>query len=63
LETAIASGKDEVAPAHRYLGGIYWGNKDYRRAADEFELYVKLAPKAADAAKIRDIIKDLRSKQ
>jgi Tfp pilus assembly protein PilF len=62
LETAISSGKDEVAQAHRYLGGIYWGNKDYRRAADEFEVYVKLAPKAADAEKIRDIIKDLRSK-
>lgn len=63
LETAIASGKDEVAPAHRYLGGIYWGNKDYKRAADEFEIYVRLAPKAADAPKIRDIIKELRSKQ
>jgi len=63
LETAVASGKDEVAQAHRYLGGIYWGNKDYKRAADEFEVYVKLVPKAADAAKIRDIIKDLRSKQ
>lgn len=63
LETAIASGKDEVAPAHRYLGAIYWGNKDYKRAADEFEIYVKLAPKAADAPKLRDTIKELRSKQ
>lgn len=63
LETAISSGKDEVAQAHRYLGGIYWGNKDYKRAADEFEIYVKLVPKAGDAARIRDIIKELRSKQ
>ena len=62
LETAIASGKDEVAQAHRYLGGIYWGNKDYKRAADEFEVYLKLTPKAADAEKIRGFIKDLRSK-
>ena len=62
LETAIASGKDEVAQAHRYLGGVYWGNKDYKRAADEFEVYLKLTPKAADAEKIRGFIKDLRSK-
>jgi Tfp pilus assembly protein PilF len=61
LETAIASGKGEVAQAHRYLGGIYWGNKDHKRAADEFEVYLKLAPKAADAEKLRTIIKDLRS--
>jgi tetratricopeptide (TPR) repeat protein len=63
LETAIASGKEEVAQAHRYLGGIYWGNKDYKRAADEFEVYVKLVPQAADVPKLRDIIKELRSKQ
>lgn len=63
LETAISSGKDQVAQAHRYLGGIYWGNKDYKRAADEFEIYLKLAPKAADAERIRTAVKDLRSKQ
>jgi tetratricopeptide (TPR) repeat protein len=63
LETATASGKDEVAQAHRYLGAIYWGNKDYKRAADEFELYVKLVPKAADAEKLRSTIKELRGKQ
>jgi len=61
LETATASGKDEVALAHRYLGGIYWGNKDRKRAADEFEVYLKLTPKAADAEKLRGIIKELRS--
>ena len=62
LETAVSSGRDEVAQAHRYLGGVYWGNKDYKRAADEFEVYLKLVPKAADAEKIRGFIKDLRSK-
>ncbi|MEO8433752.1 MAG: tetratricopeptide repeat protein [Pyrinomonadaceae bacterium] len=63
LETAISSGKDEVAQAHRYLGGIYWGNKDYKRAADEFELYLKLSPKAEDAERIRAAVKELRGKQ
>ena len=63
LEIAVSSSKIEVAQAHRYLGGIYWGNKEYKRAADEFELYLKLTPQAADAEKIRAIIKELRSKQ
>jgi tetratricopeptide (TPR) repeat protein len=62
LETAAASGKAEVAMAHKYLGGIYMGNKEYKRAADELELYLKLTPKAADADKLKAIIKDLRSK-
>jgi hypothetical protein len=62
FETAAASGKAEVAMAHKYLGGIYMGNKDYKRAADELELYLKLTPKAPDADKLKAIIKDLRSK-
>jgi Tfp pilus assembly protein PilF len=62
LETAAASGKPEVAMAHKYLGGIYMGNKDYKRAADELEIYLKLTPKAPDAEKLKAIIKDLRSK-
>jgi regulator of sirC expression with transglutaminase-like and TPR domain len=63
LEAATASGKDEVAMAHRYLGGIYWGQKDHKRAADELELYLKLDPKAPDAERTRAAIKELRSKQ
>lgn len=62
LETAVASNKAEVAMAHKYLGGIYMGNKDYKRAADELEIYLKLTPKAPDAEKLKVIIKDLRSK-
>ena len=49
LETAAASGRAEVALAHKYLGGIYAGNKEYKRAADELELYLKFTPKAPDA--------------
>jgi tetratricopeptide (TPR) repeat protein len=63
LETAVSNGKEEVAMAHRYLGGIYWGQKDHKRAADELESYLKLEPKAADAERIRAAIKELRSKQ
>ena len=53
----------ETAVSHRYLGGIYWGDKDYQRAADELEKYLKLVPNAADAARTRDAIKELRSKK
>ena len=63
LERAISlRGGEGLAQAHRYLGGIYWGNKDYKRAADQLETYLKLAPKAADAERTRSAIKDLRSR-
>lgn len=62
FEAAVASGRPEVAKAHYYLGGIYAGNREYKRAADELELYLKLTPKAPDADRVKAIIKDLRSK-
>jgi regulator of sirC expression with transglutaminase-like and TPR domain len=54
---------EEVDQAHRYLGGIYWGKREYKKAADELELYFKLAPQAKDAEQIHATIKDLRNKQ
>ena len=60
---AIGSGSTEVAQAHRYLGGIYWAKREYKKAADELETYLKLSPKAADAEKTQAAIKELRSKQ
>jgi len=61
LRQAAKLGGDQMGVAHKYLGGIYWGRKDFKRAADELELYLKLTPKAADAERIRATIKDLRS--
>ena len=63
LLLAVNSKSNEVASAHRYLGGIYWGKRDYKRAADELETYLKLVPKAPDAERTREAIKELRSKQ
>lgn len=63
LLLAVGSNNNEVAAAHRYLGGIYWGKRDYKRAADELEVYLKLAPKAADADRTKAAITELRSKQ
>ena len=63
LLQAVALKDDEkMAQAHRYLGGIYWGKGDYVRAAEELEKYLKLAPKATDAAKIQETIKQLRER-
>jgi tetratricopeptide (TPR) repeat protein len=63
FKLSITNSNDRLAPAHKYLGGIYWRNKQYSRAADELTKYIELEPNAADATKIRETIKDLRSKK
>ncbi len=62
LQRAVTLGGDEMSLAHYYLGGIYWGRREYKRAADELETYLKLTPQAADAERLRSTIKELRSK-
>lgn len=62
LRTLVLGG-DHLSLPHYYLGGLYWSKRDYRRAADELEKYLKLAPKAPDAERTRASIKELRSKQ
>jgi len=62
FEAAIANGGENLALAHKYLGGL-WMNAKPKEAADELEKYLKLDPKAPDADKIKGTIKDLRSKK
>jgi tetratricopeptide (TPR) repeat protein len=62
LETAISTGGENLGQAHRYLGGIYWMKHDNQRAIDEFEAYLRLAPNAPDAERVRGTIKELRGK-
>jgi tetratricopeptide (TPR) repeat protein len=62
LEDVVKNGGDKLPLVHRYLGGIYFQNKDYPKAADELEKYLKLEPKPADLDKISEIIKESRSK-
>ena len=62
LQRAITLGADEMSLAHYYLGGIYWGRREYKRAADELETYLRLAPQAPDAERVRNTIKELRGK-
>jgi Flp pilus assembly protein TadD len=62
LQLAVSQGGDEMSLAHYYLGGIYWGRREYKRAADELETYLRLAPQAPDAERVRKTIQELRSK-
>lgn len=62
FEAAIANGGENLALAHKYLGGLWMGSKP-KEAADELEKYLKLDPKAPDADKIKGTIKDLRARQ
>jgi tetratricopeptide (TPR) repeat protein len=62
LQRAITLGGDQMSRAHYYLGGIYWGKRDYKRAADELETYLRLNPQAADAERVQNTIKELRGK-
>ena len=63
LQLSVAANSSEIAVAHKYLGGIYWGKREYAKAAQELETYLKLAPKAADADRIRQSIQELKHKQ
>jgi len=62
FEAAIANGGENLALAHKYLGGLYMNTKP-QEAADELDKYLKLDPKASDAEKIKGTIKELRSKK
>ncbi len=62
LELAINNGGENLALAHKYLGGVYMSTHKNKEAADELEKYLKLEPKAPDADRIKGSIKDLRSK-
>jgi tetratricopeptide (TPR) repeat protein len=61
LKQAISlKGGDNLPLAHRYLAGIYMQKKRNAEAAAELQKYLDLAPKAADADKIKTMIADLK---
>lgn len=62
LQQSIKLGGDPIGRAHYYLGGIYWSKHEYKKAADELEIYVKQSPKAPDAEQTRATIKQLRGR-
>jgi uncharacterized caspase-like protein/tetratricopeptide (TPR) repeat protein len=54
--TALVQAAPGYANAYRELGGLYETKRDYGRAADSLEMYLKLAPNAPDTAAIRSLI-------
>ena len=62
LRKAITIAGPKASQAHYYLGGLYWQTGKHKEAADELETFLKLEPKAANADKLRNTIKELRGK-
>jgi tetratricopeptide (TPR) repeat protein len=61
LRSAIAAHDGEnVALAHRFLGGIYLQKKRNSEAAAELERYLELVPKAPDAGRLKETIAGLK---
>ena len=54
FEAAIANGGENLALAHKYLGGLYMSAGKNQQAADELEKYLKLDPKALMRRKSRE---------
>ena len=64
LETAKQlKGEKELPVVHRHLSGLYFAKGQFRIAADELEIYVRLVPNAKDADQARKVIQDLRNRQ
>jgi tetratricopeptide (TPR) repeat protein len=63
LNSAISLGGDQMKEAHRFLGAIFHARGDTERAIAQLEIYLRIAPKAEDASAVRDLIKQLKSKQ
>jgi cytochrome c-type biogenesis protein CcmH/NrfG len=63
LQQAIGLGGDGMIEAYRLLGAVYIEKRNNQRAAEELEKYLGLLPRAKDADKIREIIKQLRGQK
>ncbi|MFN2510511.1 MAG: tetratricopeptide repeat protein [Pyrinomonadaceae bacterium] len=61
LLASLELGKEEMKEAHRILAIIYASRGAKNQAANELEAYLKLAPGAPDAEKLKDMIRQLKS--
>lgn len=63
LKKALELGGNAMPPdIHLHLAKHYSDTSRFREAADELEVFLKLAPDARDAESIRDLVKRLRGK-
>lgn len=60
LTSAITLGGKELKEAHRYLAGVYNARGDRAHAIAELETYLRLSPTPEDAARVRQLIQQLR---
>lgn len=60
LLTSLQLGKEEMKEAHRILAIIYSAKGAKKKAADELDAYLKVAPTTPDAEKLKDQIRKLR---
>jgi tetratricopeptide (TPR) repeat protein len=60
LLASLKLGREEMKEAHRILAIIYTSRGAKKQAADELEAYLKLAPNAPDAEKLKDRIRQLK---
>jgi len=58
----VMKGGENLAAAHKYLGGIYMQKNQNAAAIAELQKYLELMPKATDADKIKATIEDLKKK-
>ncbi len=63
LELALANGGENMALAHKYLGGLHMSAKRNKEAAAHLEKYLQLEPKAQDAEQISKTIQTLTASQ
>ena len=60
LTISVKLGGDEMKEAHRLLAILYSVKGDKKRAADELETYLRLAPTTPDAEQLRNVILKLK---
>jgi len=60
LNRAISLGGNSSITAHRYLAGLYEQKKENAKAISELETYLRLAPSARDAERVRAKLKELQ---
>jgi regulator of sirC expression with transglutaminase-like and TPR domain len=55
-------GAQKAASAHLYLAAIYSKRGENQQAINELESYLRDSPKAANAARVKDAITNLKAK-
>lgn len=61
LLLSVQLGGEEMKEAHRILAILYSSKGDKKRAADELETYLRLAPTTPDAEQLRAVVRKLKT--